>query len=487
MKNKTLKRDLITLLILSVFFVAAMFVFSCYTSPLYPNYFGWDSAIFSLLGKGMLAGKELYTELFDHKGPVIFAIDALGHFIGGRSGIFVLQCLSGIITLCFLYFTGKMLRPKGDYKWAIEAVFLLLCTGGVLFYTMESGNLTEEYSLPFISCACYFFAKYAINAKDDPKHPKAWAVVYGAAFAVLSLLRLNNAITVMAGVFAILVYLIYRKQYINLLWNLLFGLIGILIVYIPTFTYFYLNSSLNEMIYATFNHNFIIVGNTGHVPVLHSPKTFVILYFPMLVSFLLIGLKIIRERKFECVDWILLFILVMNTLNLWVANRFLHYFEIFVPVYCVILCRYISFKPRSLVMWLTLLFTLYYSYSAVQYTLPKYEEVHVQGNTRYTCVAEDMAKIPEEERDSVIGYEIMAMDYMAGDIVPCYKYYTLQSTWAITTPHILPDFMNYVKTEKPLWVLTAVEETGTDLDSILQDAYTLQFENPYVYFYRLAD
>ncbi len=487
METKTLKRDLITLLILGIFFIAAMFVFSCYTSPLYPNYFGWDSAIFSLLGKGMLEGKELYTQLFDHKGPVIFAINALGHAIGGRGGIFFLQCVSGLITLCFLYFTGKILRPKGNYKWAIEAVFLLICAASVLFYTMESGNLTEEYSLPFISCACYFFAKYAIRAKEDPRHPKAWAVVYGAVFAVLSLLRLNNAITVMAGVFAILVYLIYRKQYINLLWNLLFGLIGILIVYIPTFTYFYLHSSLNEMIYATFIHNFIIAGNTGHENVLQSPKAFVILYHPMLISFLLIGLKVIRERKFECADGILLFILVMNTLNLWVANRFLHYFEIFVPVYYVILSRYISFKPRNIVMWLTLLFALYYFNSTAQRTLTNYEEVHVQGNSRYSCVAEDMAKIPENERDSVIGFEIMAMDYLAGDIVPCYKYYTLQSTWAITTPQILPDFMSFVENEEPLWVLTAVEETGTELDGILQDKYTLQFENPYVYFYRLAD
>ncbi len=83
----------------------------------------------------------------------------------------------------------------------------------------------------------------------------------------------------------------------------------------------------------------------------------------------------------------------------------------------------------------------------------------MQGNSKYTCVAEDMAKILENARDSVIGYEIMAMDYLAGDIVLFYKYYTLQSTWAVTTTQILPDFISFVENEEPPWVLTAVAET----------------------------
>ena len=487
METKTLKRDLITLLILGIFFIAAMFVFSCYTSPLYPNYFGWDSAIFSLLGKGMISGKELYTELFDHKGPVIFAINALGHAIGGRGGIFFLQCVSGLITLCFLYFTGKMLRPNLGRKWILACGILLVCAGSLMLYTMESGNLTEEYSLPLISCALYFFVKYALKAKDEPKHPRLWAVIYGAVFALLSLLRLNNGAAVAAGVFAIMIYLLYRKQYINLLWNLLFGLIGILLVYIPTFFYFYLQSSLGEMIYATFIHNFKIAGNTGHVFLSPFSRGFWTCYFPVVISFLMIAFKIIKERNIEFIDVMFIVILVVNGLSLWVANRFAHYFEIFVPVYCIILCRYVSFKLRSVAMWLALLFSVQYLNFTYQRTVDIAEEVHILGNPRYTIVAEDMAKIPENERDSVIGYEIEAMDYLAGDIVPCYKYYTLQSTWAITTPQILPDFMNFVETEEPLWVLTAVEETGTDLDGILQDKYELQFSNPYVYFYRLAD
>ncbi|MBE7016864.1 MAG: hypothetical protein E7420_01710 [Ruminococcaceae bacterium] len=284
-----------------------------------------------------------------------------------------------------------------------------------------------------------------------------------------------------------MIYLIYRKQYLNLVWNLVFGLIGILVVFIPTAIYFYLNSSLSEMIYATFIYNFKYAGNTGHISVQHDMKLFIMLYFPMILSLALIAVKVIKDHKFECADFILLFTLIMNILNLWVANRFPHYFLVFVPLYYLILCRYVSFNLRSVAMWLALLCAIYYLNITAERTWKLAGEVYVDDNPRYTCVAEDMEKIPPEERDSVIGYEIMAMDYLAGDILPCYKYYTLQSSWAVSNPRIVPEFIDWVKTQNPLWVLTAREQTGTELDNVLGEKYELQFQNPYIYFYRLAD
>lgn len=487
MRTVIKKKERIALLLISVIFIMAMFIFSGYTSPLYPNYFGWDSAIFSLLGKGILAGKNLYTDLFDHKGPVIFLINAIGYNIAGRSGVFFLQCVSGLTTIFFLYFTGKMLRPDGDYRQSGEFFVLLLCAGSVLLYTMENGNLTEEYSLPIIACSCYFFVNYARNVTDRPEHPPLWALIYGICFAILSLLRLNNAITLVAGIFAIMVYLIYKKLYANLFRNLAFGLVGILIVFVPTGIYFYLHDSLDEMLYATFLHNFVIAGNTGHASVLLAPKRFFILYFPSIISFILLVVKMVTARKTEYIDALLSIIVALNILCLWVANRFPHYFTIFVPIYYLALCRCISFNRRSVTLWITILCSCCYLQRTAKRTWNNIEEVYLSGNPRYTYVAKDMQKIPQEERDSVIGYEIMAMDYLAGEIIPCYKYYTLQSTWSITNSQIVPEFIDWVDANEPLWVLTTTTETGTDLDEILEKKYSFQFENPYICFYRRID
>ena len=278
---KTLSRnDIRNLCILICLFLLLMLFCSCYTSPVYPNLLGWDSAIFSLMGKGILEGKVLYTDLFDHKGPVIFLINALGNLLGGRSGIFLLQCVSGSLTMCFLYLTGKMLRPKGTYRSIPECLALFSLGMALFFYTFEGGNLTEEYSLPFISLCCYLFVRYLIRSDAQPVHPPRYAFVYGICLAVLAFLRLNNAVTICAGILYIALYLCARKQYRNLFMNLLCGLLGLAAISVPILLVCLWNNSLEEMLHATFLHNFVIVGNTAREPFLSNWKQFTVLYLP---------------------------------------------------------------------------------------------------------------------------------------------------------------------------------------------------------------
>ena len=93
-------------------FVLGMFFFSAYTSPLYPNYYGADSALFTLLGKGISEGKIIYKDLFDHKGPILFFIEAAGYSMGKTTGIFILQCLFGIINLAVLYNIWSSIKQR---------------------------------------------------------------------------------------------------------------------------------------------------------------------------------------------------------------------------------------------------------------------------------------------------------------------------------------------------------------------------------------
>lgn len=486
------KRDIKYLSILFLCFLFAMLVFSHFTSPLYPNYYGWDSAIFSLVGKGILTGKKLYSDLFDHKGPLIFWINALGNLMGGRAGVFLLQLTSGWIGITFLYFCGKILRGKEDFcKWQISFVvfFLAMC---VFVRSCEGGNLTEEYSFPIISCALYFFVKFAAGTQDSSslcphRHPPFFAFIYGVCFALLSLLRLNNAVTIGAGVFAIVIYLLYKKEYSNLLYNVFAGFAGLALILLPTGLFFWQQGSFSQMLHAAFLHNFVIAGNTGRIAVTEKPFEFFVLYFPMLLSAGVLLFDVISKKEICFPDCLLGSILIFNLICLWVANRFPHYFTLFVPVYILFLFRYISFKPRSPFVFLVVLCAALNLYTATENSWKAFKEVHVQGNYRHYVVSRDMGQIPENERDSVIGFEVQASDYLSGDIIPCYKYYTLQETWAISSPHILDEFIDYVDEEEPLWLLTTKLEPETELDRIISEKYEPQFYNEYLLFYRLGN
>lgn len=58
-----------------------LLIFSWSTSPLYLTY-GGDSLFFQIIGLGITQGKIPYVDLFDHKGPVPFFMDALGYSLG---------------------------------------------------------------------------------------------------------------------------------------------------------------------------------------------------------------------------------------------------------------------------------------------------------------------------------------------------------------------------------------------------------------------
>lgn len=52
------------------------------TSPVISNFYGDDSAMFQIIGKAWCDGKIPYVDTFDHKGPFIFLINALGSSMG---------------------------------------------------------------------------------------------------------------------------------------------------------------------------------------------------------------------------------------------------------------------------------------------------------------------------------------------------------------------------------------------------------------------
>ena len=74
-----LKRVIWALLTATLF----LLIFSWSTSPLYQTY-GGDSPFFQIIGLGITQGKVPYVDLFDHKGPVPFFMNALVVLLHGH-------------------------------------------------------------------------------------------------------------------------------------------------------------------------------------------------------------------------------------------------------------------------------------------------------------------------------------------------------------------------------------------------------------------
>ena len=102
-------------------------------------------------------------------------------------------------------------------------------------------------------------------------------------------------------------------------------------------------------------------------------------------------------------------------------------------------------------------------------------------------VSQIVEQIPEDERDSVIGYEISSDVYLYAGITPSFKYYTMQNWWAKNDPAIMDDFLEYLDSGSPTWVMVIPYEDDAPVMDILAEKYQYVDNCSYVVLYRLKE
>ena len=132
-----------------------------------------DSGVFLYVGWRFLNGEIPYRDVWDHKPPLIYFVDALGLSLTPHSlwGVWLLQVVFIFFTLLLVY---KLLdRAFGIYAALVGTVLL---TSGLLTI-LEKGNVTEEYAL-FFQAWCFWLFVSAWK-KDFPIRSSFWVGVLG--------------------------------------------------------------------------------------------------------------------------------------------------------------------------------------------------------------------------------------------------------------------------------------------------------------------
>ena len=101
-----------------------------------------------------------YSGAFENKGPLLFVINALGYLIYPRYGIMFLQ-------IPFMYFFMLFMWRAVDLYWSRRATFIIWLFMIILYSSnFFEGNRTEEYSMPFLLAATYFFLRWLKEEKN---------------------------------------------------------------------------------------------------------------------------------------------------------------------------------------------------------------------------------------------------------------------------------------------------------------------------------
>lgn len=493
------RKQLIKILVLIIGSFMLMLVFSGFTSPLYPHYIGLDTAVFFTVAKGFVNGKIPYAGLFDHKGPVFYLLYSIGYVIGARSGVFFLQCV--------LLFVNLLLIKKIAHLFRADSRTLILPFLAIFLYTFEHGGLTEEFSMPFVLAGLYYELRFLMSEKE--KHSPGAAFFYGICLSALAFIRLNNAVVVCALLLGIIFVLIRNRQWVNLLINLLCGIAGFAVIAIPVCLYFYYYGALKDMIYGAFLFNLIYAKNNTHYPILSSSFLyFVVLFLP---AFYAIGIfwrqwRSERNRTYAS----LLFAAIVTYAMLAYTNVYLHYFVLGIPIVITAAAANGGISLAALrsnaasrmerkgsgtkgrtkfsVMALTGITALYMFLSVFRACAPIYKTYLSDIALReYEQVQKGISVIPEEERDSVIAYNVLGSFYFHADIIPCYRYFTLQKWMTTEKVNVNREFMRYVSEEHPLWVVISADEDNKTIRKILDAAYTCKWSDEAYSYYRYQD
>ena len=233
---------------LILFSVCAVILLRSPLAPFARGVPGIDSSVFIYTTQQVMKGKLLYKEVFDHKGPTLYLLHAIGLKIlnGNWSGIWLLQMLCYFVTSAFLY---KTLRFFFNKKISVLSIVTVLLYQGALEY---GGNTTETWALPFTSIALYIFTLYFVKQKR-------FSVLQLLALSVTFILTLflrPNLIAVW-GIFGIVVIfdLVQSKRWKEILSYAFFILVFCLLSVFPFFMYAYLKGIIQDSIYSIFLFN----------------------------------------------------------------------------------------------------------------------------------------------------------------------------------------------------------------------------------------
>ena len=208
-----------------------------------------DSGVFLYVGWRFLNGDIPYRDVWDHKPPLIYFVDALGLTLSPYSlwGIWVLRVIFIFFTLLALY---KLLdREFGIYP-ALAGTIIL--TSGLLTI-LEKGNVTEEYALVFQALGFLLF----VNAwkRDFPIRSSFWiGLLGGLAF---NFKQTTIGIWITYGLFLLAMRLFRRQSPFR---DLLSLLAGWLIPSILLVIYLASRNALTDFWEQAFLYNFIYIG-----------------------------------------------------------------------------------------------------------------------------------------------------------------------------------------------------------------------------------
>ena len=432
-------------------------VFFAFNTPLGPS-IGSDNAIYLTMGTALARGYAPYTQIFDHKGPMLFLLQWLPQALplGGYSTltVFLQECL--VLFAC-LRVASAIARELDAPEIAVQAVYL------ALFCSLAGGgNLSEEYtSLPTLLGLLITLRVFGRPLASLQERRLLWpAFGLGVCAALCFLTRANNALPLFALAGALSLCLLLKCRFAALGRCAAGFAAGLAAIALPVALWLAGRGALAAGIYGAFLHNlmYAATGSQSRLRMLTGSDygRFALL---ILVLSCLGAAALGRRRRTPALCFAALCAAAAGLFAAFVSHKFYdHYLVIGVPLAAfgaAALLGLLYGRPRAQAAAACLALAACLLWMGVKgretwrwrlserADLPQFTE---DANTLY-------ARVPPEDRGRFMAYRVEPRWYAVTGALPCMRFYFLQETLAEANPAVMDEIVQTFEADPPRWLV----------------------------------
>lgn len=245
------------------------------SSPLYPINDWVDANCYMTVGRAMTEGKMPYRDLFEHKGPLLYILHAVGALISDNSffGIFLFETAACIwfLRLC----CGLMRRFTGNAAlWSVPLFAMIIYSSQAFCH----GDSAEEFCLPIILCS-FMLGLESVNKGNALSDKNAFLL--GILSGIVLWIKFN-LLGFYAGAFLAIVFLSGKNGIAHIIRMCSIIVLGIASVSLPVIIYFAAKNSLHSLNEVYFYNNIFVYGGekTSLLKNLANGCFFTLRFFP---------------------------------------------------------------------------------------------------------------------------------------------------------------------------------------------------------------
>lgn len=435
-------------------------------SPSNPLHYRSDSSVFRMIGTYWLDGMLPYQNLFDHKGPLLYAAYALGVWLHpGKLGVYFVIALCLGVSYHYLFRIARLFLNRST-SLLVTLTYVIIC------YAAFCG-CSEDLSLPFVVIPLYYFIRH-LKRGDSAASMKAitWLGM-GICFGIILLIRPNNAAVLCATIGFYGISMLLNKQYREFMRAAIVCASGAVIPFVPVLGYFYMHGALHDCIYGSYLFNFSFAGQGIASKSLTDWLT-IVKYSAPFWLILIFGRIAYKNGSLSGICYsAMLTISSLAGICLIPGKGYLHYFIFYSPcvifsLICVTLCLKnirnikitISAFAASIAAYASYII---YSLIILRYALygafmPDAHAKHRSAWEEYHTCQKIQACIPPNELNSVLMYNGQGDIYLYLDAKPPTRYFMLQEFLLSNVPSIRETLEANIVDSAPKWIIIRHEQ-----------------------------